>query len=419
MSKISLLKGTTIAHHTIDFAKLPAGLRVDEKLALVLGNSVVTGQVVHTATGSLFETRATKTPGGDYLLMFPTNTAENPTGNAHYGGKNNKVNDMVAYRSKDQGKTWQGPTIAFDIDYNQHGFIPLTPKGSKRIYAFGTQPVWGLWTTASGQHENSPIGYRYSDDDGHHWCEVRIIRPQNDPGFLGMSVMRMCETDSGAWLLCSHEGDWSYKPGLMTRQYVLRSEDQGKTWTVGPNARHGGWCVPQFNRMDEGRPINLGGGKVYMMIRTCEGHLWATRSADDGKTWETPAPTPLIHPDAPPMLFHLSDGKTLAAFHHNRHHDSSYVNLGGDNPGMKDRSEIWVSLSTDEGHTWSEPRFVFANAALPSLENDWFNWQCSYMDAFTDNGVLQLFVPHRWQRCLHLQLPEAEMLRLPTAEDLG
>jgi hypothetical protein len=119
------------------------------------------------------------------------------------------------------------------------------------------------------------------------------------------------------------------------------------------------------------------------------------------------------------MLFHLSDGKTLAAFHHNRHHDSSYVNLGGDNPGMKDRSEIWVSLSTDEGHTWSEPRFVFANAALPSLENDWFNWQCSYMDAFTDNGVLQLFVPHRWQRCLHLQLPEAEMLRLPTAEDLG
>jgi len=60
--------------------------------------------------------------------MFPTNTKERPKGNCHYGWKNEKVNDMVAFRSKDKGKTWHGPTMAFDIDYNQHGFIPLIPK---------------------------------------------------------------------------------------------------------------------------------------------------------------------------------------------------------------------------------------------------------------------------------------------------
>jgi hypothetical protein len=418
MSHLPLLTETTIAHRTVQFDRLPADLRVDEKLALVLASPAISGQVVHVASDWLYETRATKTPAGDYLLMFPTNTRERPTGYAHYGGSRyEKTNDMVAYRSKDQGRTWQEPTVAFDIDYNQHGFIPLIPRGSKRIYAFGTQPVWGQYDAEHGQGENAPIGYRYSDDDGHHWCEVRLIRPQNDPGFRGMSVMRMCETDSGAWILGSHEGDWSYQP-LMTRQYVLRSEDQGKTWTVGPNPRHGGWCVPQFNRMDEGRPINLGNGEVYMMIRTCEGHLWATRSTDDGKTWDAPAPTPLVHPDAPPMLFHLSDGQTLAAFHHNRHHDTSYVNLG-ENPGMQDRSEIWVSLSTDGGRSWREPRFVFANAAQPNLEGSWRNYQCSYMDMFVDDGVVNLFLPHRWQRCLHLQLPEAELQRLPTAEELA
>jgi len=57
----------------------------------------------------------------------------------------------------------------------------------------------------------------------------------NDPDFRAMSVMLMCETDDGTWLLGSHEGDWSYRP-LMTRQYVLRSEDQGKTWTVLPKS---------------------------------------------------------------------------------------------------------------------------------------------------------------------------------------
>jgi len=245
---------------------------------------------------------------------------------------------------------------------------------------------------------------------------VRLIRPRNDPGFRGMSVMRMCETDSGAWILGTHEGDWSYKPGVMSRQYVLRSEDQGRTWTLLPHPRHGGWCLPRFNRMDEGRTINLGNGEVYLMIRTCEGHLWATRSLDDGKTWEAPAPTPLVHPDAPPMLFHLSDGKTLAAFHHNRY--SEKTGKWTSDLAMNDRSEIWVSLSSDDGRSWSVPRFVFANAAAPTLSNGWFNWQCSYIDAFTDNGLIHLFVPHRWQRCLRLQLPEAELSRLPTAEEL-
>lgn len=129
-----------------------AGLCVDEKLALLLAGPSITGQVVHIASDWLLETRATMTPGGDYLLMFPTNTRERPLGCCHYGASGyEKRNDMVAFRSTDQGKTWQGPTVAFDIEYNQHGFIPFIPKGSKRIYAFGTQPVWGQYVAEHGR----------------------------------------------------------------------------------------------------------------------------------------------------------------------------------------------------------------------------------------------------------------------------
>lgn len=77
---------------------------------------------------------------------------------------------------------------------------------------------------------------------------------------------------------------------------MLRSEDQGKSWEVLPGLRHGGWYVAGFNRMDEGRPINLGGGEIYMMIRSPEGRLWNTRSLDDGQTWAAPTPTSRIHP---------------------------------------------------------------------------------------------------------------------------
>jgi hypothetical protein len=361
----------------------------------------VNGQLVHASKTNLFETRATITPGGDYLLMFPEGS--------HYGGKKGKVNTMVAYRSRDRGRTWTGPRVAFEIDYSQHGFIPLVPRGSKRIYAFGTQPIEGKREGA----ENCPIGFRHSDDDGYTWSDVMLIRPQNNPDFLGMSVMRMCETDAGTWLLGSHEGHWKRTPKIpvTTRAYVLRSEDQGKTWTVHPTPRPGGWYLEEFERMDEPRPIDLGGGRVLILARTCEGHLWQIRSDDDGRTWSDPKPTALIHPDAPPMLFHHPDGKTLIAFHHNRHSGGHFKHA--------DRSEIWVSLSADQGRTWSEPRFVFANALAAKSRSPWHDHQCSYLDAFADGEHLHLFVPHRWKRALHLHLKASELNKLPAKAELS
>jgi sialidase-1 len=383
----------------------PPGELVFHKTLGLVTAPQVDGQLVYESKSNLFENKATITPRGDYLLMFPEGK--------HYGGSTNKVNDLMAMRSSDKGRTWSKPKPAFKIDYNQHGFVPLIPRGTKRIYAFGTQPVWSEFSVAKGQQENAPIGFRYSDDDGHTWSDVQLIRPVNDPEFRGMSVMRMCETDSGAWLIGSHLGDWSVKP-LLTRQFLLRSENHGKTWTLLPDKRPNGWFAPGFNRMDEGRPINLGGGKVLAMFRTPEGHLWAAHSSDDGRTWTEPKPTPLIHPDAPPMLFHLSDGKTLAAFHHNRHAQTQYTGLNAKMEGMKDRSELWVSLSRDGGGTWTEPRFVLANALAETELNAWFNHQCSYLDAFADDGTMHLFLPHRWKRSLHLTIKESDLEKLPT-----
>jgi len=406
---------------------LPDGVSLDGELGMarVAG---LRGQVVYRAVGTLFETRATLTPGGDYLLMFPTNVAGSGLEGkiqagqpwselrmaigCHYNGRLEKVNDLVAMRSSDKGETWGEAMPAYDIDYNQHGFIPLIPRGSKRIYCFGTQPVWGEFTNQKGLNENAPIGYRYSDDDGLSWCEARLIRPKNDP------VMRMCETEAGTWLLGTHEGDWSYKP-LMTRQYLLRSEDRGQSWELLPGHRHGGWHAKGFNRMDEGRPINLGNGNVLLMTRTPEGHLWQSWSEDDGKTWSDFEPSSLIHPDAPPMLFMLSDGKTLAAFHHNRHHDSNYTGLAATKPElMGDRSEMWVSFSTDGGVHWAEPRFVFSNALAPTVGLPFMDHACSYMDAFLDGDEWQLFLPHRWMRALRMRIKERDLLALPTQSDI-
>ena len=40
------------------------------------------------------------------------------------------------------------------------------------------------------------------------------------------------------------------------------------------------------------------------------------------------------------------------------------------------------------------------------------------MDMFVDDGVLNLFFPHRWSRLIHLQLKEEDLIKLPTIEQL-
>jgi Neuraminidase (sialidase) len=322
---------------TVPIGELPSQLVLRPQLGLVTADSV-NGTIVHSSISSLYETRAEKMPNGDYLLMFPDG--------GHYNGKTTKVNDLVAYRSKNQGRTWEGPTVPIAIDYNLHGFIPLRPKGTDRVYCFGTQPIWETYLpTSHTESENAPIGFRWSDDNGYTWSDVSLIRPENDPEFRGMSVVRMCETESGVWLIGAHAADWSERP-LRTRQYILRSADQGKTWRVYPDARPGGWQAPGFARMDE---------------------------------------------------------TSLVSKQH---------------PGMKDRAQVWISLSHDGGRTWDEPRFLLSNALRSFESNLFIDSQCSYLDVLIDEGVVHFFLPHRWRRVVHLTMAESELRNLPREADL-
>jgi len=167
-----------------------------------------------------------------------------------------------------------------------------------------------------------------------------------------------------------------------------------------------------YHRMDEGRPIQVG-EKILLLARTPQGHLWALWSDDDGKTWTDPVPTSLVHPDAPPMINVLSDGRTLVCLHHNRFHDFNYTGLSMDKDEInRDRSEIWASFSGDCGKTWSNPKFLYCNAANPDRINPFYNHQCSYNDFWVDHGILNIFIPHRWQQVLHLQIKENDLLNI-------
>ena len=250
------LETITVGGREIHPGAPPRGLRNFPDLGILVNRGMSAQRIyAHAAPDDWCgESRGIKTPGGDYLVMFTA-------GQHHYGGQLTKTNDMVAFRSSDQGKTWSGPKIAWNIPYNQHGFVPLIPRGSKRMYAFGTEPLFKLLDMP----EDAPIGYRYSDDDGHTWSQVTLIHPANDPDFRGFFVMRMCETGHGTWLLapsvshynmnCGNGKRWC--PPVLSCSYIMRSTDQGRSWNLLPGPRPRGWAEPSFHRMDEARPISL------------------------------------------------------------------------------------------------------------------------------------------------------------------
>ena len=337
-------------------------------------------------------------PNGDYILGACV-------GAAHQYGKSGKFNEIVLYRSDNKGATWSGPVRPWETSWSQHAFNPLVPRGSKRIYSFGTD----FHPDHLVLPHNGAVSLRWSDDVGHNWSDPTFIKPANAPHWTGVGHMQPYETAAGTWLIGTYHIIGKGPGERGDRQHVLRSDDRGESWTLIPEDGQG-WYLDPWDRMLEGIPIDLG-HEIVFFTRTEEGHVWELRSTDDGLSWSAPAATSLVHPDAPPMIFPLADGKTLVAFTHNKpaasHHQDYHV-----------RSELWVCTSADGGRTWTDPRFLLANAAQPDRKGVGAV-EVSYADLLVDGEDLHLIFDHRKRQVTHVHLKASDLDAFPTVDELG
>lgn len=121
------------------------------------------------------------------------------------------------------------------------------------------------------------------------------------------------------------------------------------------------------------------GDLIVLFTRTDEhmgpqGAIWSCRSRDQGETWEPPVVVrDTLIDDRESGLTTLQDGSLLAHIWSTQHTESSYRGLSADAyaPGVVDRwiervnlpdyreashlHGAWNLLSTDGGHTWSDP----------------------------------------------------------------
>ncbi|GAB2180500.1 exo-alpha-sialidase [Denitratisoma sp. agr-D3] len=210
-----------------------------------------------------------------------------------------------------------------------------------------------LWfvSVAYGGWAGSALNHTVSLDGGRSWGKVRrlITSPfwnistlvRNAPlpladGGLALPVYHEFIAKRPEWLLLNSRG-------LATDKYR----------------------IPAAGRSLQPAVVAFSPHQALMLLRDASPtqRIRASRSEDGGSHWSVPQATALPNPNAGIALLHLADGRLLLAY----------------NPQESNRNQLALSLSADQGQSWSPPYLIENGSSdeefsYPTLLQDQEGW---------------------------------------------
>lgn len=221
---------------------------------------------------------------------------------AWFGGTREGAPDVGIWLARHDGTRWlpavqvadgRQPDGTRHPTWNPVLFKP--PSGPLFLfYKVGPSPRdwWGMVST--------------STDGGVTWGEAqRLPAP-----LLGPIKNKPVVLADGAWLSASST------EGTPTgwRAHFEASRDQGRTWQfIGPIDK-GAASLEAI----QGSVLFLGGDRLLTLLRTRNGVLAETRSADGGRTWSPLEPSGLPNPNSGTDALTLRDGRHLLVFNNSK-----------------------------------------------------------------------------------------------------
>ncbi len=222
---------------------------------------------------------------------------------------------------------------------------------------------------------------RYSRDEAKTWLEPADCLP-TDLGYYVLNNSRVVQLASGRIVLplAQHaRADGKWQPGKIV---LVFSDDQGGTWrrhTQELETREGGKVIDLMEPgIAEWKPDTL-----YMVIRTREGYVYASRSVDGGDHWTTPEATDLLAPMSPATVLRLPETGDLLLLL-NDHSEKGLEHARAQPPR---RTPLTAAISKDGGFTWSQKRLT--------LENDPEAGYCYTAAMVVGDRVLLGYCAHR------------------------
>jgi predicted neuraminidase len=248
--------------------------------------------------------------------------------------------------SEDDGRTWSQPTVLLDTadgdDYDPSIIVigrrvivsaTTTPRGASTITTSRTMAV-------RSEDSGKTWSQSYEIPTGHRYTSGKInngIVLNDGTALLGFTWEK--NLDSGEITSLASEGD------MEEVNAVLLSYDEGKTWasskSVGLKTRKADAATGAINGLCEPALVECDDGSVFMLCRTGLTSLYASRSADGGRSWCEPFSTPLVGHNAPAALcrFDAKQRGILAVW----------------NNSPTNRQHLSVAASFDGCRTWTAP----------------------------------------------------------------
>jgi len=220
--------------------------------------------------------------------------------------------------SRDAGESWTHlrPIADEGIDIRNPAF-GITSTGTWLLaYISANCYENGFWNPAKS--EAITAFFRRSFDHGQTWEEPRPVQIK---GLRWISPYgKIVEMPDGTLLMSVYSYDGAY---------LLRSDDNGKSWT-NPSLIAKGYNETTVLAFSSTRLIAVMRRNAKLM----EAELWQSESRDGGYTWSKPKQItgPAEHPGD---LLLLKSGRVLLTFGHRR-------------PPYG----VWAMISQDEGKTW-------------------------------------------------------------------
>ena len=278
--------------------------------------------------------------------------------------------DILLRRSTDGGKTWDEPKKIADVPGpKEKNPVALAQKLANKDDVTYNNPVM-IADKSGAVHllfclEYMRCFYARSDDDGKTWTAPTEItatafdplKKEYDWKVLATGPGHGIQLKSGRLLvpvwLSLGTGGHAHRPSVVTTIY---SDDMGKTWKPGeiavPNTV--GWVNPNESCVAE-----LADGTVMMNTRSesKDNRRLVTLSADGITKWGKPAfDAALAEPICMSSLLAVPGKKPVLLFS-----NPDNLQKGGKDgtPGVgRDRKNVTVHLSEDDGKTWLAKRSV-------------------------------------------------------------
>lgn len=255
------------------------------------------------------------------------------------GGHDDGVADIVMARSSD-GVRWSQPTIIVSPNAQEISvLIPaLTRLASGRLLLICTHMLPGVNTGT--RYGATTARVLRSDNDGATWhAQGTVWENVSGTRFQG-GACGLLRCASGRLLYPWHQ---NVAPGRWSDPIAsgcAHSDDEGVTWVIS-DARIE---LPGRGAL-EPSVVELPNGECVMSLRTTLGHVYLSRSHDQGTTWSTPEPTSLVAPQAATCLRILPGTASIILLWNDAPYQAEHHHHG-------ERTPLSAARSDDSGHTW-------------------------------------------------------------------